>query len=60
MRSNPKSESRRGLNDFCNSSFFIAITGEKDRWHEDALRIAEKIKEPVLISELLSVKPLQW
>ena len=38
---------------FADSSFFIAIAREKDRWHKDALKLAEKIKEPLLISELI-------
>ncbi len=38
---------------FADSSFFIAIVREKDRWHKDALKLAEKIKEPLLISELI-------
>jgi predicted nucleic acid-binding protein len=38
---------------FADSSFFIAIARDKDRWHKDALKLAEKIKEPLLISELI-------
>ncbi len=38
---------------FADSSFFIAIAREKDRWHKNALKLAEKIKEPLLISELI-------
>ena len=38
---------------FADSSFFIAIEREKDRWHKEALKVAEKIREPVLISELI-------
>jgi predicted nucleic acid-binding protein len=38
---------------FADSSYFIAIAREKDRWHEDALRISYKIREQMLISELV-------
>jgi len=38
---------------FVDSSFFIATVREKDRWHKDALRLAEKNKEHLLISELI-------
>jgi len=38
---------------FADSSYFIAIAREKDRWHEDALRVSEKISESLLISELV-------
>ncbi len=38
---------------FADSSFFIATVREKDRWHKDALKIAGKIKEYLLISELI-------
>src|SRR3990172_1184318 len=38
---------------FVDSSYFIAIAREKDRWHEDALRVSEKIRESLLISELV-------
>ena len=38
---------------FADSSFFIAIARENDRWHKDALKLAGKIKEPLLISELI-------
>lgn len=38
---------------FADSSYFIAIAREKDIWHKDALKLAEKIKEPLLISELI-------
>lgn len=38
---------------FADSSYFIAIAREKDRWHEDALRVSEKIRESLLISELV-------
>jgi predicted nucleic acid-binding protein len=38
---------------FVDSSFFIATVREKDRWHKDALKLAEKIKEHLLISELI-------
>ena len=38
---------------FADSSFFIAIARENDRWHKDALKLADKMKEPLLISELI-------
>src|SRR3989304_1362053 len=38
---------------FADSSFFIAISREKDKWHQDGLRIAEKINDSLLISELI-------
>ena len=38
---------------FTDSSFFIAILREKDRWHGDALKIVGKIKEHLLISEVI-------
>jgi len=38
---------------FVDSSFFIATVREKDTWHKDALKLAEKIKEQLLISELI-------
>ncbi len=38
---------------FADSSFFFAIVREKDWWHKDALKLAEKIKEDLLISELI-------
>lgn len=38
---------------FADSSYFIAIVREKDRWHEDALRISDMITEQLLISELV-------
>ncbi len=38
---------------FADSSYFIALTREKDRWHKDALRISERIKESMIISELV-------
>ena len=38
---------------FADSSYFIALAREKDRWHKDALELAEKIQESLLISELI-------
>ncbi len=38
---------------FAYSSYFIALVREKDRWHKDALRISEKMREPIIISELV-------
>jgi predicted nucleic acid-binding protein len=38
---------------FADSSYFIAIARENDRWHKDALRVSEKTRESLLISELI-------
>ena len=38
---------------FADSSYFIAIAREKDRWHKDALRVAERNNEALLISDLV-------
>lgn len=38
---------------FADSSYFIALAREKDRWHNDALRVAEKNKDSFLISDLI-------
>jgi len=38
---------------FADSSYFIAIAREKDRWHRDALKLAPKINEPLMISDLV-------
>ncbi len=38
---------------FADSSYFIALAREKDRWHKDALRISERIRESMIISELV-------
>ena len=38
---------------FADSSYFIALAREKDRWHKDALELAERIRESLLISELI-------
>ena len=38
---------------FADSSYFIAIAREKDRWHKDALQVSEKFMESLLISELV-------
>ena len=38
---------------FADSSYFIALAREKDRWHKDALRVSEKFMESMLISELV-------
>ena len=35
---------------FADSSYFIGTAREKDRWHKDALRIAERNNEALLIS----------
>jgi hypothetical protein len=42
---------------FADSSYFIAIAREKDRWHNDALKVSEKIRESLLISELSKLQP---
>jgi len=44
---------------FADSSYFIAMAREKDRWHKDALRLAEKNKETLMISELVMAKSLE-
>ena len=38
---------------FADSSFFIGIAREKDRWHKDALRVAKRNNEALLISDLV-------
>jgi len=38
---------------FVDSSYFIALVREKDRWHKDALRISDRVKESIIISELI-------
>jgi len=38
---------------FADSSYFIGIAREKDRWHKDALRVAERNNEALLISDLI-------
>ena len=38
---------------FADSSFFIGIAREKDRWHKDALKIAKRNNEALLISDLI-------
>lgn len=38
---------------FADSSYFIALAREKDRWHKDALKLAEKINNPLLVSDLV-------
>ncbi|MBU4373317.1 MAG: PIN domain-containing protein [Euryarchaeota archaeon] len=38
---------------FADSSYFIALAREKDRWHKDALKLAEKINDPLLVSDLI-------
>jgi hypothetical protein len=38
---------------FADSSYFIAIVRAKDRWHSSALKLAEKITEPLMISDLV-------
>ncbi|MBU4491373.1 MAG: PIN domain-containing protein [Euryarchaeota archaeon] len=38
---------------FADSSYFIAMAREKDRWHKDALKLAEKINDPLLVSDLI-------
>ena len=35
---------------FADSSYFIGIAREKDRWHNDALRVAKRNSEAFLIS----------
>lgn len=38
---------------FADSSYFIALAREKDRWHNDALKMSGKIKDSLLVSELI-------
>lgn len=38
---------------FGDSSYFIALAREWDRWHNDALRVAGENKDSVLISDLI-------
>jgi len=38
---------------FVDSSYFIALAREKDRWHKDALRLAEDINESMMISDFI-------
>lgn len=38
---------------FADSTYFIALVSEGDRWHSDALKLMEKIKEALLVSELI-------
>lgn len=38
---------------FADSSYFIALARENDRWHKDAIRLSEKMKENLMISELV-------
>lgn len=38
---------------FADSSYFIAITREKDTWHNDALKLAEKINDSIMISDFI-------
>ena len=35
------------------SSYFIALMREKDMWHNDAVEISDKIKDPYLVSDLI-------
>lgn len=38
---------------FADSSYFIALAREKDRWHKDAMRISERIRDSMIISDLI-------
>ncbi|KCZ70913.1 putative nucleic acid-binding protein, contains PIN domain [Candidatus Methanoperedens nitroreducens] len=38
---------------FADSSYFIALARDKDRWHEDALKLTEEIKDSLMISDLV-------
>ena len=38
---------------FADSSYFIALSRERDRWHKDALKLVPKINEPMMISDLI-------
>ncbi len=36
---------------FADSSYFIALAREKDRWHHDALKVSERTRDSFLVSE---------
>lgn len=38
---------------FADSSYFIALAREKDRWHKDALKLTGKINDSFLVSDLI-------
>jgi len=38
---------------FADSSYFIALAREKDRWHKDAVRISDRVRESMIVSELI-------
>lgn len=38
---------------FVDSSFFIALAHEKDRWHHRAVELAEKLPDEKLVTELI-------
>ncbi|MCG7847725.1 MAG: PIN domain-containing protein [ANME-2 cluster archaeon] len=38
---------------FVDSSYFIAIAREKDRWHKDALQLVDKTNESMIISDFI-------
>jgi len=38
---------------FVDSSYFIAIAREKDRWHKDALKLLDKTNDSMMISDFI-------
>ena len=38
---------------FVDSSYFIAIAREKDRWHKDALKLVEKTSDSMIVSDFI-------
>ncbi|MBE0523919.1 MAG: type II toxin-antitoxin system VapC family toxin [Methanosarcinales archaeon] len=38
---------------FVDSSYFIAIAREKDRWHKDALKLVDKTNDSMMISDFI-------
>jgi len=38
---------------FADSSYFIAALKKDDRWHKDSLKLSGKVKEQLLVSELI-------
>jgi predicted nucleic acid-binding protein len=38
---------------FVDSSYFIAIAREKDRWHNNALKLVEKTNDSMMISDFI-------
>ena len=38
---------------FGDASFFIAVANREDRWHREARRLAQTIREPIVVSDLV-------